>query len=44
VDARFNARSSLDAYVDQNIIGMTTPLKILGANYGFMVDIPFRPG
>ena len=41
VNASFNAKSSLDAYVDQNIIGMTTPLKIFGANYGFMIDIPF---
>src|SRR5262245_46400842 len=41
VSATFNAKASLDAYVDQNIIGMTTPLKILGANYGFMVDLPF---
>src|SRR6202165_4697277 len=32
---------SLDAFVDQNVIGWTTPLKILGANYGFFVDIPF---
>jgi len=41
VDARFKGKANLDAYVDQNIIGMTTPLKILGANYGFMIDIPF---
>jgi len=41
VNANFNANASLDSYVDQNIIGMTTPLKILGANYGFLVDIPF---
>jgi len=32
---------SLDAYIDQNIFGWTTPLKILGANYGFFVDVPF---
>jgi hypothetical protein len=32
---------SLDEFVDQNILGWTTPLKILGANYGFFVDIPF---
>jgi hypothetical protein len=32
---------SLDAFVDQNVIGWTTPLKILGANYGFFVDVPF---
>ena len=41
VNAAFNAKSSMDVYIDQNIIGMTTPFKILGANYGFMIDIPF---
>lgn len=41
LSADFNRRSSLDVYADQNIIGMTTPFKILGANYGFMIDIPF---
>jgi hypothetical protein len=41
VNAAFNGKSSLDAYIDQNIIGMTTPFKIFGANYGFMIDIPF---
>ena len=41
LNANLKLRGSLDAYVDQNIIGMTTPLKILGANYGFLVDIPF---
>jgi hypothetical protein len=32
---------SIDAYIDQNIIGVTTPFKILGASYGAMIDIPF---
>ncbi len=32
---------SLDLFIDQNIFGWTTPYKILGANYGFFVDIPF---
>jgi hypothetical protein len=32
---------SLDLFIDQNIIGWTTPLKFLGANYGFFVDVPF---
>src|SRR5262252_6103546 len=41
VDARFKGKANLDAYVDQNIVGMTTPLKIFGGNYGFMIDIPF---
>jgi hypothetical protein len=34
-------QGSLDAYVDQNIIGVTTPFKILGASYAAMIDIPF---
>ena len=41
VNANFKLEASLDAYVDQNIIGWTTPFKILGANYGLMIDIPF---
>ena len=41
VNANLNLKQSLNAYVDQNIIGMTTPFKILGANYGFMIDLPF---
>ena len=36
-----NLHGSLDLYVDQNIIGITTPFKILGANYGAFIDIPF---
>jgi hypothetical protein len=32
---------SLDLFVDQNFFGWTTPYKILGANYGFFVDVPF---
>jgi hypothetical protein len=32
---------SLDLFIDQNFFGWTTPLKILGANYGFFVDVPF---
>jgi hypothetical protein len=32
---------SLDLFIDQNIIGWTTPLKFLDANYGFFVDVPF---
>jgi hypothetical protein len=39
--ANLNVKSNLDVYVDQNIIGVTTPFKILGANYGLMIDIPF---
>lgn len=41
VTADLKLDASLDTYVDQNIIGMTTPFRILGANYGFFVDIPF---
>lgn len=40
VNAELNLKSKLDVYVDQNIIGWTTPFKILGANYGLMIDIP----
>ena len=29
-----NGSGSLDIFVDQNIVAWTTPLKILGANYG----------
>ncbi len=32
---------SLDLFVDQNIVAWTTPFKILGANYGCSIDIPF---
>lgn len=32
---------SLDEFVDQNVIGWTSPYKILGANYGLFVDVPF---
>lgn len=39
--ANLRAGATLTVYVDQNIIGMTTPFKLLGANYGFFADIPF---
>jgi hypothetical protein len=39
--ANLDLKANLAVYVDQNIIGMTTPFRILGANYGFMVDVPF---
>ncbi len=32
---------SLGIFVDQNILAWTTPFKILGANYGGSIDIPF---
>jgi hypothetical protein len=32
---------NLDEFVDQNIIGWTSPYKLLGANYGLLVDVPF---
>jgi hypothetical protein len=32
---------SLDLFVDQNVLGWTSPYKILGASYGLFVDIPF---
>ncbi len=34
-------KGSLDEFVDQNIIGWTSPYKVLGANYGLFVDVPF---
>jgi hypothetical protein len=36
-----NASGSLDVFVDQNIFWLVTPFKILGANYGFLIDVPF---
>jgi hypothetical protein len=35
------ASGSLDLFVDQNIFGWTTPLTVLGAHYGFLIDLPF---
>ncbi len=32
---------SLDEFVDQNIIGWTSPFKVLSASYGFFMDVPF---
>ncbi|MGH9342866.1 MAG: SphA family protein [Terriglobia bacterium] len=32
---------SLDQFVDQNIVGWTTPYQFWGAHYGLLVDIPF---
>jgi len=41
LSATLSASGSLDMFVDQNIISVTTPFKILGANYGFLIDVPF---
>ena len=41
INGSFNRNSSLDIYVDQNIFGVTTPVKVFGANYGLMIDMPF---
>jgi hypothetical protein len=41
LSANISASGSLDLYVDQNIVAWTTPVKILGANYGCSIDIPF---
>jgi hypothetical protein len=41
LSANLGVSGSLDAFIDQNIVSVTTPFKILGANYGFAVDIPF---
>src|SRR5208282_2776814 len=38
---KLNVSGSLDEFVDQNIIGWTSPYKVLGANYGLFVDVPF---
>jgi hypothetical protein len=32
---------SLDLFIDQNIFWVVTPLTILGAHYGFLLDVPF---
>jgi hypothetical protein len=32
---------SLDEFVDQNIIGWTSAVKVLGGTYGFFIDVPF---
>jgi hypothetical protein len=36
-----NASGSVDLFVDQNILWLVTPYKLLGANYGFLIDVPF---
>ena len=36
-----SASGSLKLFVDQNIVAWTAPLKILGANYGCFIDLPF---
>lgn len=36
-----NVRGSLDLFVDQNVFWLVTPFKFLGANYGFLIDVPF---
>ena len=41
LSANLSGRGSLDEFVDQNVIGWTSPFKIFGANYGLLVDIPF---
>jgi hypothetical protein len=38
---KLSVSGSLDEFVDQNIIGWTSPYKVLGANYGLFVDVPF---
>lgn len=38
---KLNVSGSLDEFVDQNIIGWTSPYKVLGANYGLFIDVPF---
>ncbi|MGH7841289.1 MAG: SphA family protein [Candidatus Binataceae bacterium] len=41
LSANFNASGNLDMFVDQNFLTIVTPFKILGATYGFLVDVPF---
>ena len=41
LSANLSASGSLDAFVDQIIIPVNTPFKVLGATYGFLIDIPF---
>ena len=41
LSANLSASGSLNMFVDQNIISVTTPFKILSANYGFLIDVPF---
>ena len=41
LEEELSLHGSMNAYIDQNIIGVTTPFKILGASYGAMIDIPF---
>jgi len=36
-----NGNGSLDLFVDQNVFWLVTPYKLLGANYGFLIDVPF---
>jgi hypothetical protein len=36
-----NGTGSLDLFVDQNTFWLVTPYKLLGANYGFLIDVPF---
>lgn len=36
-----NGTGSLDLFVDQNVFSLVTPYKLLGANYGFLIDVPF---
>jgi hypothetical protein len=41
LSANLSASGSLDIFVDQNIFWLVTPFKFLGANYGFLLDVPF---
>ena len=41
LSANASANGSLDVFVDQNIFWLVTLFKFLGANYGFLVDVPY---
>ena len=39
--ANLNGTGSLDLFIDANILTWTSPLKVLGANYGLNLIVPF---
>ena len=38
---KLGGNGNIDLFVDQNVVGWTSPYKILGATYGLLVDVPF---
>jgi hypothetical protein len=41
LSANFSGTGSLDLFIDANILTWTSPFKILGANYGLTILLPF---